>query len=638
MRAMYNLGLFFLAALLGVTLAAAGTLEVRPVALDCDTPEGVSLQAKTLTLTNNSSFEGAHYNIAIISGSDWLELNGSAGGVLAPGSSQVLDISLHAEDLGLGPYIGMIELTSAMVASGVTNFTQSRVIPVQLTVNPRPELGVSTDSILNMASEGEDAPVKIFQIWNKSGYYALNYSIQDNVPWVIPSVSRGTCTTQHDIITLDYSTAGLAEGTYTGLVTIIAEDPVSGSSVHEIALRLDVTGLAGLSCDGTAHTFLMRQGDDPATSIFSVRNTGTSSGTSLRWSVAIVGAQNGSWLSLTPSSGEIMSGDGTIDVVLACDPLGLVLGKYNAIVRVSAIDTLTGREARGSPYDMLVSLTLREREALHFGGEYGAAMVVYGKESGLWGLRDIGGNSAIDSFGGYDFCPAPGDYDGDGIADLGVYRASSGGWYCKRFGTQEVVMLGRWGNEDCCPVRGDFDGDGRQDFALYNETAGVWYALLSSQSYQAIMAQFGGPGYLPIAGDFDGDGLADPILYNPTDGSWHGLLSDQNYQYVKGWFGGPGMIGFAGDFNGNGRSDIGVYHQAAGSWYILGVDGAWILRDEQFGGPGWAPVVADYDGDGIDDLAIYNEGTGRWRIRRVDGTLLAWDVNWGGYGYQAIGK
>ncbi len=55
------------------------------------------------------------------------------------------------------------------------------------------------------------------------------------------------------------------------------------------------------------------------------------------------------------------------------------------------------------------------------------------------------------------------DFDGDGKAEITVYRPSTGGWYVLRSSTNYTTYTTfQWGIAGDMPVRGDFDGDGKE--------------------------------------------------------------------------------------------------------------------------------------------------------------------------------
>ncbi|MFN2350453.1 MAG: FG-GAP-like repeat-containing protein [Kiritimatiellia bacterium] len=396
-----------------------------------------------------------------------------------------------------------------------------------------------------------------------------------------------------------------------------------------------MTSLAGLGCDGTDENWLVRLGDPSFSWDFEVWNSQTGQDTSLRWEVSV--PDHVPWLAVAPATG-ILGRNQTELVTVTCDPDGLSPGNYRAVLQVSGEDVATGQPAVNSPREFGVDLVVRPGDALDFGGVGRSALVIYGLNNGEWGLRDLYGDYVWDWLGDRDYLPVPGDYTGNGMADLAVYRPVSGNWYWKARDSANIYLLGSWGGPGFQPVSGDFDGDGRQDFALYNEASGAWYALLSGSGYsQPVTAQLGGSGNLAVNGDFDGDGLADPAVYHPASGRWQAFLSGLNYQWADGYFGGPGFTALTGDFNGDGRADLCVYHES-GRWFILTVENRWLLSGAWWGGPGYQPIIGDFDGDGIDDLGVYETATGYWRIRAVSGTIMAWDLPWGGYGYAPVSR
>ncbi len=109
-----------------------------------------------------------------------------------------------------------------------------------------------------------------------------------------------------------------------------------------------------------------------------------------------------------------------------------------------------------------------------------------------------------------------GDWNGDGVSSIGVYRRG-------RFvldtngngridGADRMVHLGATGR----PIVGDFDGDGRDEIGLYQD--GIWRIDSDHNGRLAAndrVIELGDSASLPVVGDFDGDGADEPGLYRP---------------------------------------------------------------------------------------------------------------------------
>jgi serine-aspartate repeat-containing protein C/D/E len=291
-------------------------------------------------------------------------------------------------------------------------------------------------------------------------------------------------------------------------------------------------------------------------------------------------------------------------------------------------------------------------------------------DSGRWTLaRYEGGNVSMlreETFGNADGVPVTGDFNGDGVWDVGIYV--DGRWFL------DLNANGRWdegdlwaqlGTEADRPVTGDWDDDGKTDIGIYGPAwpRDPWAirhepgtpdadnypsrplakmknvpptrdeATSGGRTLKRTAAgkprtdlidhvfHYGTPGDVPITGDWNGDGIRAIGVFR--DGQWSlDLDGDGRFTEVDGSFafGEAGDLPVIGDFNGDGVDEVGVFRD--GKW-IIDTNGNRQIdaHDVVFalGGAGDTPVVGDWDGDGHDDPGTYRATEPQDRLSRRAG-------------------
>jgi hypothetical protein len=208
------------------------------------------------------------------------------------------------------------------------------------------------------------------------------------------------------------------------------------------------------------------------------------------------------------------------------------------------------------------------------------------------------------------------DFDGDGRADISVFRPSDRNWYLNR--SSQGFAAVQWGIATDKIAPADYDGDGKTDVAVWREGSLANFYVLNSGNNTVRIEQFGQTGDVLTVGDWDGDGKADPAVYRDS------AVGAQSYFYYRGSNNNPnrnvtflpwGTTGDKpqlGDFDNDGKTDLAVFRSSNNTWYIRQSSDSQI-RYENWGLATDKFVPADYDGDGKTDLAVFRNGT--WYIR-----------------------
>jgi len=211
------------------------------------------------------------------------------------------------------------------------------------------------------------------------------------------------------------------------------------------------------------------------------------------------------------------------------------------------------------------------------------------------------------------------DFDSDGLAEMGYFRAASGLWALLESSENYSYASPRyfsWGQTGDVLALGDYDGDGRMDPTVRRPPAGgqsaAYRMLLSTTGYDfgsalTVPAGWPGIGDTPVPGDYNGDGFSDPAIWRGSAGVWIIPLSPTFSSHAFYSWGQNGDKPIAADVDCDGQTDIGYWRPSTGVWgFLLSTEGysygsAWFI--------GWGsaldkPVMADYDGDHYADPAV----------------------------------
>lgn len=241
--------------------------------------------------------------------------------------------------------------------------------------------------------------------------------------------------------------------------------------------------------------------------------------------------------------------------------------------------------------------------------------------NGTWYINPSGSATAFapQGFYGVQFGlatdkPAPADYDGDGKTDIAVFRENTGNpdrsFFYILNSTNNTVRAEQFGREGDNPtVTGDWDGDGKADLAVYRNGAQgnqsyFFYRPSAQSSVDFVALSWGAGGDEAVRGDFDGDGRLDAAVFRASNQAWYILQSSTNQARYDSW-GLATDTRISGDFDGDGKTDLAVFRN--GIWYIKKSSDNQPLY-LQWGVASDKLVAGDYDGDRKTDVAVWRDG------------------------------
>jgi hypothetical protein len=250
-----------------------------------------------------------------------------------------------------------------------------------------------------------------------------------------------------------------------------------------------------------------------------------------------------------------------------------------------------------------------------FDGDGKADISIFRPANGNWFvLRSFDFSFFAVPFGANGDLIAPADYDGDGKTDFAVFRPDGANWFIQR--STAGILIQQFGMPGDKPMPADYDGDGKADLAIFRRSNSQWLIQYSSNN-QVVSSSFpfNSSDDIPLIGDFDGDGKSDVSMFRPSLVEWNvNRSSDSVFSRIQ--LGLSTDIPAPADYDGDGQTDIAVFRPSAGTWHVRKSSGSGVPEISQWGAAGDKPVAADYDRDGLADIAIFRPADGSWWLRR----------------------
>ena len=550
--------------------------------------QGHNAESRTIQLWNSSDEPKGLLSYVITDDAPWFSVTPSNG--VNYGDPSTLTVNFNTASLPQGTHHGIITVKSEDASTGAGDMT--RQVAVALLVSGSATLTSSVTRVEHTVLQNAPGSQKQFSIWNAAPAPSgpMSYVISSDSSWLSLSPASGTTTGGVAVIGLNFNTAGLLPGAYTGKVTVVAWDPLTGDAAFRSPLTLQVA--------------LTVNSRHPAN-----HEKPTISG--LPYIGQTLTANKGFWtptnamdFSYQWQTADSLYGLNTVDIPGATSTTYVVqsgdIGKYMRI-RVTCVDRTFAPPLSSYAYSDFSYAARIKATWCDFDNDGKADLWFYYPPTGTWRfLYSMHNLPAAVDYGWAETAPLPGDYDGDGLMDIAVYYQAEGLWYIwTAAGAMYSKACGWWA---ATPVPGDYDGDGATDLAVYHGAEGVWYVLTYTGWFFA--KPWGWSEAYPYPAEFNGDGITDLAVYHQSAGDWYVMTLTGEVLAWKFNFGWNAVMPAPADYDGDGKADYAVYYQAGNIWYfVYSMSGAFSWMTFGTAAGNGIPMPADYDGDGICDPA-----------------------------------
>ncbi|QWZ09510.1 M23 family metallopeptidase [Nocardioides panacis] len=209
-----------------------------------------------------------------------------------------------------------------------------------------------------------------------------------------------------------------------------------------------------------------------------------------------------------------------------------------------------------------------------------------------------------------------GDWNRDGSEEPALFRRGKAATFIlRRTGTTPLRV--RYGVSTDQPVSGDWNGDGLGDVGVRRPG---WKAfLLRNADGTTTQVTFGKVSDVGVTGDWDGNGTTEVGVWSPATRVFTLRNADGSARTVA--LGALGDRPVTGDWNGDRITDLGVWTPSTGTFTMRTQtrDGAVTTATAQLGTSADQPVSGDWDGNGTNDLGVWSPSTATYQLRATTG-------------------
>lgn len=306
-------------------------LSVSQSAINVVTLAGAAATTQTIsvTSTNNTALPFSATASTSPAGLTWLSVTPNAGN-----TPNNLQVTINPMNLGVGVYSGSI-----IVSTSAVN-VPAQTIPVTLTVVASTAVAAPTTLTFTQAFGGSAPAGQSVQISGVPSGATIGAiaTVLSGTGWLTATASGST-------VTVTANGSQLAQGTYSGVVTVIV--PGAGPSPLYIPVALDVTAAtSALTLSASSASFNVLAGSMSIPGSTTIQVTSSAAGTAAPFTASFVPSTGGNFLTVTPSSGNT--------------PATLTLSVNAAVSSTLAAGTYTGtvQVASGTGAVQTVAVTL----------------------------------------------------------------------------------------------------------------------------------------------------------------------------------------------------------------------------------------------------------------------------------------